>query len=75
MARRECPVEHCPDPVRHAQLMCRRHWWLVPRTIRDRVWSTWRAYTNNRGTLEDYAEARDEAIAAATEAARQGTLV
>jgi hypothetical protein len=23
--------------------MCRSHWYLVPKQIRDRVWATWRS--------------------------------
>jgi hypothetical protein len=23
--------------------MCRRHWYVVPKQIRDRVWATWRS--------------------------------
>jgi hypothetical protein len=23
--------------------MCRRHWYLVPKEVRDQVWATWRS--------------------------------
>jgi hypothetical protein len=38
-----CPVPGCAEPVDPARLMCRRHWYLVPRPLRNRVWATWRS--------------------------------
>lgn len=43
-------------------LMCKPHWFQVPRELRDRVWSTYRAYRSDDGSLLDYVEARDAAI-------------
>ena len=39
--RHQCPVARCPAGVAPDRLMCRFHWYLVPRTLRDAVWRTW----------------------------------
>jgi hypothetical protein len=43
--------------------MCRRHWFMVPKTLRDRVWTT---YTPGQETRRDpttaYLDAADAAI-------------
>jgi hypothetical protein len=38
-----CPVEACSRRVRYEMLMCRNHWYQVPRPLRDAVWATWRS--------------------------------
>jgi hypothetical protein len=38
-----CPVAGCRDQIDPSRLMCRRHWYLVPKQVRDRVWATWRS--------------------------------
>ncbi len=38
-----CPVPGCHDQIDPSRLMCRSHWYLVPKQIRDRVWATWRS--------------------------------
>ena len=38
-----CPIPGCRDLIDPSRLMCRRHWYLVPKQIRDRVWATWRS--------------------------------
>jgi hypothetical protein len=39
----ECPVRACPARVAPDKLMCRPHWYQVPRPLRDAVWATWRS--------------------------------
>lgn len=57
---RECPIEGCTEKHTRTKLMCRLHWYEVPKELRDRVWSTYR----NEGVFsEEYQEARDAAIA------------
>jgi hypothetical protein len=41
--RSRCPVPGCHDQIDPSRLMCRSHWYLVPKQIRDRVWATWRS--------------------------------
>lgn len=38
-----CPVTGCDEQIDPSRLMCRRHWYLVPKLLRDRVWATWRS--------------------------------
>ena len=36
-----CPAPGCGEPIDRTRLMCRRHWNLAPKQLRDQVWSTW----------------------------------
>jgi len=36
-------VPGCGEQIDQSRLMCRRHWYAVPRPLRDRVWLTWRS--------------------------------
>jgi hypothetical protein len=36
-------VPGCRAQIDASRLMCRSHWYLVPKQIRDRVWATWRS--------------------------------
>lgn len=38
-----CPVPGCRQAVSADRLMCRPHWYTVPRPARDSVWATWRS--------------------------------
>jgi hypothetical protein len=40
---RSCPVPGCGSLIDPSRLMCRRHWYLVPKQLRDWVWATWRS--------------------------------
>jgi hypothetical protein len=40
-AGRYCPVPHCLEQVQ--RLFCRGHWRKIPKSLRDRVWRTWRS--------------------------------
>jgi hypothetical protein len=40
---RRCPVPGCGEAIDPSRLMCRRDWYLVPKTMRDQVWCTWRS--------------------------------
>ncbi len=37
-----CPGPDCTAHVADHMLMCRPHWYQVPRALRDEVWATWR---------------------------------
>ncbi len=39
----QCPVAGCPGQISLSRLMCRRHWYWVPKQTRDLVWATWRS--------------------------------
>jgi hypothetical protein len=38
-----CPVPGCSEQIDPSRLMCRRDWYLVPKSVRDQVWCTWRS--------------------------------
>jgi hypothetical protein len=38
-----CPVPGCGELIDLSRLMCRPHWYLVPKELRDWVWATWRS--------------------------------
>ena len=38
-----CPVSGCRERIDPSRLMCRDHWYLVPKDLRDMVWATWRS--------------------------------
>jgi hypothetical protein len=40
---RRCPAGGCGELIDPSRLMCRRHWYLVPKQVRDGVWATWRS--------------------------------
>lgn len=43
MRMHQCPVKPCDQQVPNTHLMCRRHWFRVPRPLRDEVRRTYRA--------------------------------
>ncbi len=36
-----CPAMKCENSVAPDQLMCSRHWYMVPRPVRSAVWRAW----------------------------------
>lgn len=42
--------------------MCRRHWWLVPRPLRAKVWTAYRAWTRGYGDIEVLRSVQQEAV-------------
>lgn len=37
-----CHAKKCTTPVPPKMLMCKQHWYMVPKALRDRVWATYR---------------------------------
>jgi hypothetical protein len=58
----DCPAKGCTRTVNPAMLMCRPHWYMVPKPLRNAVWSAW-ADGDGAGT-----PAHSAAILAAIEA-------
>lgn len=52
LAASVCPVEGCSNALSHGSLMCKRHWWMVPRPLRNEVWTTWRSFLRLKVTSE-----------------------
>jgi len=59
-----CPVTGCPRRKRMGHVMCARHWFTVPHSVRDRVWAE---YKKKPGSPRHQAAVR-AAIRAANEA-------
>jgi hypothetical protein len=48
--------------------MCKQHWYMVPKELRDRVWRTAkRMWADLPGGMEEWKEAADTATAAVEE--------
>ena len=42
MSRHTCHWPGCPRAVHPSRWGCLRHWWALPKTIRVRIWATYR---------------------------------
>jgi len=60
-------VPSCNEEIDTSRLMCRHHWYRVPKQLRDHVWATWRS---GRGTLSTE---HQRAVRLAIAACRQQT--
>ena len=60
MTRPACPVEGCDSTRDVAHVMCAPCWYLVPKTLRDEVWRTYRQYGP---WADESVEVRETAIA------------
>jgi hypothetical protein len=57
-----CRIPGCPAQVGRRRLMCRPHWYQVPKPLRDLIWATWRS---GAGVLDPaYRRAIAQAVAA-----------
>jgi hypothetical protein len=43
LSKKSCHAIDCPLQVPVEMLMCRRHWFMVPKPLRDEVWAAYRA--------------------------------
>lgn len=65
-----CRIPGCRTRVGRRRLMCRPHWYQVPKPLRDVIWATWRS---GAGIFTpDYRHAVCQAVAAVQAAAREG---
>ena len=39
----ECSIPQCHGQIDPSRLMCRAHWYMVHKELRDQVWATWRS--------------------------------
>jgi hypothetical protein len=71
MAAHLCHALKCTVEVPPKLLMCRRHWFMVPKPLRDRVWATYRPgqEVDKKPSLE-YVDAMEAAIASVYQAER-----
>ncbi|HEX5190683.1 MAG TPA: hypothetical protein VFW16_14135 [Streptosporangiaceae bacterium] len=62
-----CVIPRCDRQIDPSRLMCRTHWYMVPKELRDRVWATWRS---GQGAFTgDHLDAVRLAVAAVSTAA------
>ncbi len=62
-AQHFCHAIGCKIEVPPEMLMCRRHWYMVPKSIRDRVWAAYRpGQCDDKEPSETWHEAADTAI-------------
>lgn len=60
-----CHATDCVTPVPPTMWGCRKHWYMVPKTIRDRIWSTYRVgQCDDLNPSMDYCQAAKEAVIA-----------
>jgi hypothetical protein len=61
----ECPVDGCDNGRQTNQLMCKKHWYMVPRELRNEVWAAakkmWRDL-EDEDAYQGWREAADTAI-------------
>lgn len=55
---RSCAANHCRNPVRRGQLMCRQHWFQVPPAYRSDIMNAW-AGRHTQAFQEALERARD----------------
>lgn len=48
MSERICPADGCDAVTAAGKFMCRRHWFGLPRLLRDEVWRTYRIILGHR---------------------------
>lgn len=60
-----CHARGCPVEVPPRLLMCKRHWRLVPKALKDQVWATYRPGQEvDKQPSKSYLEAAKQAIRA-----------
>jgi hypothetical protein len=58
-----CHAEGCDVRVPPRMLMCRAHWFMVPKTLRGRVWATYvHGQERRKDPTPEYLEAAQAAI-------------
>ena len=69
----KCHALNCPLEVPPKMLMCLRHWRMVPKSLQDRVWATYRRGQEVTKTPSmSYLKAAKDAIRAVAE--KEGRL-
>lgn len=42
MPRHTCHARHCTTAVPPKMFMCKQHWYMLPKDMRDKVWALYR---------------------------------
>jgi hypothetical protein len=60
-----CHATGCGAHVPPQMWGCRKHWYMVPKPIRDRIWATYRAdQCDDMNPSDDYCRAAKDAVVA-----------
>jgi hypothetical protein len=72
-----CAIPGCARPIDPSRLMCRCHWYTVPKELRDRVWATWRSGQDaySREHQDAVRQAISAVMAALAEAGLPGQVI
>ena len=63
-----CHATGCSAQVPPVMFMCKRHWFRVPKLMRDRIWKTYRAgQCDDMSPSDAYCEAAKAAVIAIAE--------
>lgn len=57
-----CAAPGCEEQIGNHLLMCRTHWYQVPKPIRDKVFRTYRNRTSDFGAYMEAVEEAEEAV-------------
>tara|TARA_Y100000310_G_scaffold293296_1_gene322788 strand:+ start:579 stop:764 length:186 start_codon:yes stop_codon:yes gene_type:complete len=52
-----CPATDCGESRREKQIFCRRHWFMVPQELRNRIWKLYREQAGSPAHLDAIKEA------------------
>lgn len=55
MRKVNCPVKNCHALRWPNEVLCKTHWWMVPKDLRDKIW---RLFHQARGSQEHIAAIR-----------------
>ena len=72
-----CHATGCKVVTKPEMFMCRKHWFSLPKRMRDAIWATYRAgQCDDWAISHEYAEAAREAVSfiAAKEGLRPGRV-
>jgi hypothetical protein len=59
-----CHATYCTTKVPPEMFMCKKHWFMLPKPIRDRIWQTYRlGQCDDWNITHEYANAAREGVA------------
>lgn len=62
MTTTACPVPHCDRVKNPTHLMCKGHWAMVPKELRDEVWASWKLRQKHPKRIGPHQAAKRAAI-------------
>jgi len=58
-----CHADGCTKPVPPKMFMCKRHWYAVPKPLRDAIWATYRqGQEHDKAPSDNYLRNASEAV-------------